>query len=231
MITFYTETEESVEVIIKGKNDNDLKLNYDEKTNYHYVPVFGLYADYENSITIKVSDGSSESVKIKTDDIDDRKLLSDKQYSDEIKDDMYFITSPLSMSSYAFDAYGNIRWYVDSYYHNIEKLDNGHILIGNNNRDHDKNNNHRVLHLVEELFDHRILSDLHSQFNICWSFGCIRLFGRQCFSTVQSLQILIPILEIGRHSPYCVIAKSMNRLGNSFTTMAGIKSLCEIAFS
>lgn len=132
LITFYTESEESVEVIIKGKDNNDLKLSYDEKTNYHYVPVFGLYADYENSITIKVSDGRSESVKIKTDDIDDRKLLSSEQYSDKIKDDMYFITSPLSMSSYAFDAYGNIRWYVDSYYHNIEILDNGHMLIGNN---------------------------------------------------------------------------------------------------
>jgi len=132
LITFYTESEESVEVIIKGKNNNDLKLNYDEKTNYHYVPVFGLYADYENSITIKVSDGNSETVKIKTDAIDDRKLLASEQYSDEIKDDIYLITSPLSMSSYAFDAYGNIRWYVDSYYHNIEKLDNGHMLIGNN---------------------------------------------------------------------------------------------------
>lgn len=158
LITFYTEKEQSVEVIIKGKNSNDLKLTYDEKNNYHYIPVFGLYSDYENEITIKVSDGSKQTVKIKTAAIEDRKLLSNKQYSEEIKDNIYFITSPLSMNSFAYDAYGNIRWYIDSYYHSIEELDNGHMLIGNNSLNN--------LGLSTELYEIDYLGRIYKKYTI-----------------------------------------------------------------
>ena len=63
-----------------------------------------------------------------------------------------------------------------------------------------------------------ILSDLHCQVDVCGCFGCADLLGRYCFSTVESLEILIPILVLRRHSPYGIFSKLVYRLGDPLTT-------------
>ena len=70
MITFSTENKESVEVTIKGKNNNDIKLEYNEKNTEHYIPVFGLYEGTENEVIVKLSNGKSKTFNIKMNKIE-----------------------------------------------------------------------------------------------------------------------------------------------------------------
>ncbi len=129
MITFYTDTEESVEVTIKGKNNKDIKLDYNEKNTYHYIPIFGLYADGETEVNVKLSNGKSKTFKIKTNKIEKEELKSN--IANEEKG-IYFITSPLSMDTMGVDAYGKLRWYSEQFYHNVKVLENNHLLVGTN---------------------------------------------------------------------------------------------------
>ena len=63
-----------------------------------------------------------------------------------------------------------------------------------------------------------ILSDLHCQVDVCGCFGCDDLLGRYRFSTVESLEILIPILVLRRDSPYGIFSKLVYCLGDPLAT-------------
>ncbi len=129
MITFYTDSEETVEVIIKGKNNNDIKLDYNEKNKYHYIPIFGLYANEETDVILNLSNGKSKTFKIKTNKIEAKDIKSNIETEEK---EIYFITSPLSMNTMGIDAYGKLRWYSEDFYHNVIVLENGHLLVGTN---------------------------------------------------------------------------------------------------
>ena len=63
-----------------------------------------------------------------------------------------------------------------------------------------------------------ILSDLHSQFYICGCFGGAVLLGRYRFSTVESLEIFIPILVLRCYTPHLIISKCVDRVSHSFAS-------------
>ncbi len=134
LITFMTDSEVSVEVTVKGKNGNDLVTNY-EKAKEHYIPVYGLYEDYNNTVIVRLSNGESNSITIKTEHINSANITANVSIADREKlqvGDLYFFTSPLSMNSYAYDNYGDLRWITsDYYYHDLVPLENGHFLVGN----------------------------------------------------------------------------------------------------
>ena len=48
MILFETETEEEVYIKIIGKDKNSTYENTFEKSKVNYIPIFGLYPDYNN---------------------------------------------------------------------------------------------------------------------------------------------------------------------------------------
>lgn len=135
LIIFTTNSKTTVDVTVKGKNSDDLKYSYAEETK-HYIPIYGLYENYTNTIEIKTSNGENETFTITTGDLEyapsttlnsnDKTLLS--------ANDLYFITSPIAMRSFALDGSGEVRFYLDDmYYHNIVELENGHMMIGTGN--------------------------------------------------------------------------------------------------
>ena len=63
-----------------------------------------------------------------------------------------------------------------------------------------------------------ILSDLHCQVDIVGGFIWSDIVRRNSFTTMQGFQILIPILVLWDYSPYRVITKLVDRVGNSFAT-------------
>ena len=129
MIIFYTDKSMEVSVTVKGKNNDDFTINYG-KSNYHYIPVYGLYSDYENTVVVTLGDKTTKEFKIKIDKVEVPSVTT-KSGNVTSPGDLYLLTSPISMNSLGFDGYGNVRWMLsDIYYHNIKVLDNGHLLIG-----------------------------------------------------------------------------------------------------
>lgn len=129
MIMFYTDDSTEVSVTVKGKNSDDFTINYG-KSNYHYIPVYGLYGDYDNTVVVTLGDKTTKEFRIKTDKVG---MPSVTTQSGNITSagDLYLLTSPISMNSFGLDGYGNVRWMLNgTYYHNIKVLDNGHLLIG-----------------------------------------------------------------------------------------------------
>lgn len=129
MIIFYTDKSLEVSVTVKGKNNDDFTINYG-KSNYHYIPVYGLYLDYENTVVVTLGDKTTKEFKIKIDKVEVPSVTT-KSGNVTTPGDLYLLTSPISMNSFGLDGYGNVRWMLnDTYYHNIKVLDNGHLLIG-----------------------------------------------------------------------------------------------------
>ena len=129
MIMFYTDKSLEASVTVKGNNNDDFTINYG-KSNYHYIPVYGLYSDYENTVVVTLGDKTTKEFKIKIDKVEVPSVTT-KSGNVTTPGDLYLLTSPISMNSFGLDGYGNVRWMLsDTYYHNIKVLDNGHLLIG-----------------------------------------------------------------------------------------------------
>ncbi len=130
LIVFMSDKETDVNVVVKGKNGNDLKLKND-KSKLHFVPVYGLYPDYENNVEITLGSGEKQTFTIKTGRLEGMPTGTSHVNNVESANDIYFFTSPMAMTSFGVDAHGEIRWLTDKmYYHAIHVLENGHLLIG-----------------------------------------------------------------------------------------------------
>lgn len=130
MIAFKSDKPTTTKVIVKGKHNDDIIVNYPSE-EYHYIPIYGLYQDYENQVEIELGDGTKQTFIIPIGIIDQAPRVIANKSETQSPDGFYFVTSPINMRSFAVDAYGEIRWYAESsLYHNITFLDNGHMLIG-----------------------------------------------------------------------------------------------------
>ncbi len=131
LIAFKTEKDTKVKITVKGKHEDDITLNYDSNKE-HYIPVFGLYENYENKVVIELDDGTNHEFTIKTSEIEYVPTATvNSRVDNSLGDEIYFISSPITMQSFAFDKYGELRWITsDMYYHDIVPLENGHLLIG-----------------------------------------------------------------------------------------------------
>ena len=118
LIIFETEKEEEVTLIIKGKNAEDITNTF-EKNTKHYIPVYGLYPDYENKIIIQTKDNKKE-LTIKTDKLPDIFPEIEKNNNEGF----LFITS--DTIPYAIDNNNEVRWYLTKNY-------KGNIDVNNNN--------------------------------------------------------------------------------------------------
>jgi len=123
IVMFTTNDYSNVKITIKGKGSNsDIVYKFD-KNKYHMIPVYGLYADYDNDVVIE-TEGLKKKINIKTD-----KLPSDFNYvNDKVKNNFKFYNGNYP---YAIDSNGDVRWYLtEKYYGNITLLDNSSIIIG-----------------------------------------------------------------------------------------------------
>ena len=89
------ETEEDVEptVIINGKDANTTFTNTFASNKVHYLPIYGLYPDYNNEIIIKYGD-VSKTIYIKTDKLPDDFILPTNVINDKSKldNELYFFS-------------------------------------------------------------------------------------------------------------------------------------------
>ncbi|MBR2833165.1 MAG: aryl-sulfate sulfotransferase [Bacilli bacterium] len=129
LVIFKTNDLASVTVTIKGKNDDGDIVHTFVPNKTHYISIYGLYPDYENTVIIKAS--SEEKVlKIKTDKLPD--FIKNSSVFESNYDDFYFTTSD-EINGYpvAYDKNGNVRWYLTRpFSYDFTRLENGYILLG-----------------------------------------------------------------------------------------------------
>ena len=131
LVLFETEDEESVKVTIKGKDELSTYTNTFDKTDKHYIPIYGLYADYNNEIILE-SGKEKKVINIKTDKLPEDFILPTSVYAnkDKLNNDLYFYTPSSKGYTCAYDVNGDVRWYLTNYaLWDISRLENGHILI------------------------------------------------------------------------------------------------------
>ena len=135
LILFKTDSEVSPKVTIEGEDDLTTFTNTFEKSKEHYLPIYGLYADKENKVTIEYEENDekvTKEVTIKTDKLPDNIAISTEVDADKDKltNDLYFFTPSSSGYTCAYDVNGDIRWYLKNYaLWKIDRLENGHLLV------------------------------------------------------------------------------------------------------
>ena len=131
LIVFETKDSTTVTVTIEGKDKNTTITNTFKPTNIHYLPIYGLYPDTNNKVTITMN-GESKIIYIKTEKLPDDFILPTEVKADKdvLGTDLYF-TSPSSKGYMsAYDSNGDVRWYLtERAIWDINRLKNGHLII------------------------------------------------------------------------------------------------------
>lgn len=135
LILFETKKEVTPTITIQGKDDLSTFKHTFAKGTKHYLSVYGLYADYNNKVTIEYKEGNKEVKKaltIKTSKLPDNMVLPTSVYADKEKldNELYFYTPSSSGYTCAYDVNGDVRWYLTNYaLWKIDRLQNGHLLV------------------------------------------------------------------------------------------------------
>ena len=134
LVIFKTNDLTTPTVTIKGKDELTTYEHTFNQDNMHILPIYGLYADTENEITITIN-GKEKTLNIKTDKLPDNIAKPTKvtAMKDKLNDDLYFFTPSSNGYTVAYDVNGDIRWYLnDTFIWDIQRLKNGHILLSSN---------------------------------------------------------------------------------------------------
>lgn len=128
IIVFQTKDLTTATITIKGKDGSkDLSHTF-TPSKVHILPIYGLYADYDNKVLIEVS-GKSKEIIIKTDKLPDN-FVKPTLVKGSDTSDFYFTTPENAGYTAAYDGFGEVRWYVTGDYKwDIQRLNNGHILM------------------------------------------------------------------------------------------------------
>ena len=131
LIIFKTETSVSPKVTIEGDDElSTYEYTFDEGTE-HYLPIYGLYPDRDNTVVVEYGDVSKE-FTITTEALPDDFILptSVDANKDELSNDLYFFTPSSGGYTCAYDVNGDVRWYltINSIWE-VNRFDNGHMML------------------------------------------------------------------------------------------------------
>lgn len=137
LIMFETTENVSPEIIIKGENNSkDITHKFESNTK-HYLPIYGLYANSNNSVDIIINE-KTYTYNIETSPLpDDFQSVVSEPYYDEknknlIEDHLYFVSPASTGYTSAYDIDGEVRWYLtENFAWEIMRLNNGNIILGN----------------------------------------------------------------------------------------------------
>ena len=135
LLLFETEEEITPKVTIEGRDEWSTYTYQFATSREHYLPIYGLYPDYENKVLVEYDyegEHFSKEVFIQTEKLPADFILPTEVKADKTKlsNDLYFYT-PSSMGyTCAYDVNGDVRWYLSTYaLWDNTRLSNGHLLI------------------------------------------------------------------------------------------------------
>ncbi len=135
LVMFETEEEVTPTITVHGEDELSTFSHTFESSKIHYLPVYGLYPDTENIVTITYTEDGEEKekeLKIKTEALPEDFILPTSVEADKenLSNDLYFFTPSSKGYTCAYDVNGDVRWYLSSnaLWDNA-RLENGHLLI------------------------------------------------------------------------------------------------------
>lgn len=136
IVGFKTDKKMTVKVTIEAKpGGKDLVYETKEATT-HYIPILGLYLDYDNQVKLELSNGTTNTISMPVDKDAQSEMLyfPDIEYIDnklsEEDNDFYFFSTPIGGVASAYDQTGEIRWYLtNQVYKQVTELKNGRFLL------------------------------------------------------------------------------------------------------
>jgi len=134
LVAFETNDYVSPTVTIVGKSEKTTYTNTFKENKIHYLPIYGLYPDYNNEIVISIGN-ITKTITIKTDPLPDNFVLPINVYKKEEKltNDLYFFTPSSAGYTCAYDINGDVRWYLTEYFiWEIDRLSNGNLMLSSN---------------------------------------------------------------------------------------------------
>lgn len=176
IIMFETSNYSEVSIKILSKDGNSDIFYTFTKNKYHLIPIYGLYADYDNTIILS-SEGKEKVINIKTD-----KLPEDFTYVDNsINGNFMFYNSNYP---YAIDNNGEVRWYLNSnYYGNISFLDNDNFIIGSDRYDESGN--------TISFYEMNLLGKIYNEYIMPKSYyGCNAILGNDALMLSDKLLLI-----------------------------------------
>lgn len=163
VIMFKTEQPEAPELTVVGKDDLTTFTHTFEKNTEHRLPVYGLYADSENTVKLKVGDAIEE-VKIKTDPLPDGfpEVVDVKAEKDQLTNDLYFMTnSSTDSKTLAYDVNGDVRWFLTEKYgwEITRSKQTGRIFVGTDRL-------HKGPYYRTGFYEIDLLGKIHTEYTI-----------------------------------------------------------------
>ena len=135
LVMFETEEEVIPTITVHGEDELSTFSHTFESSIIHYLPVYGLYPDTENTVTITYTEDGEEKekeLKIKTEALPEDFILPTSVEADKenLSNDLYFFTPSSKGYTCAYDVNGDVRWYLsnNALWDNA-RLENGHLLI------------------------------------------------------------------------------------------------------
>lgn len=134
LIIFETKESVGIKVTIVGKDEKTTIKHQFAESNLHYIPIYGLYANYENEVILEYDNDSTKKNRliIKTDKLPDNMVTptSVTAKKEKLANDFYFFTPSSIGYTSAYDINGDVRWYLSNYaLWKIDRLENGHLLV------------------------------------------------------------------------------------------------------
>ncbi|AFQ43862.1 aryl-sulfate sulfotransferase [Desulfosporosinus meridiei] len=133
MVLFETPVMTEATIVVKGKeHPGDIRHTFPAGTK-HILPVYGLYADYENTVEIVMANGQKNTIHIQTAPIHPDVPLptSIKTTPEYMGHNLMFLTAAMRSMPVGYDYAGDVRWYSnENFAFDLKRIPNGHILIG-----------------------------------------------------------------------------------------------------
>ncbi len=133
MVMFETPSVCEVTVIVHGKEEAGNITHTFPAEKKHVLPIYGLYANYNNRVEIILSNGARHDVMIETPDYDVEvpQATSCETTPEYFGQNMMFVTASIRSVPAGYDYKGDVRWYSNvNLAFDIKRLKNGHILVG-----------------------------------------------------------------------------------------------------
>jgi len=133
VVMFNTPAKTEVTVRVLGKEEAGTIEHTFPASKEHILPIYGLYADYENKVEIILQNGGKNTITIQTEPLLDgvpqsTKIETTPEY---MQDNIVFLTAAMRSMPAGYDYKGDVRWYANvNFAFDIKRIANGHVLIG-----------------------------------------------------------------------------------------------------